>query len=790
MKFRRGAWLWETGVTPACMKRVIEHRIEGDALLVCGVSRSDNAGEAKFEGTVLQLRVTSPMPDVIRVHVRHHHPAERGVTAFDLDYGLKSSHVSIEELDDELVFTSGKLSLRIAQRGGWNMRFTDATGNLITGSSREDLAQMHVAGRGSFISQRFSMGVGECIYGMGERFGPLVKNGQSVQTWNEDGGTCSDIAYKSIPFYLSSRGYGMLVNSPGKVEFEAGTEIVSKMQVSVPGEVLDYYLFHGPDPKDVLDKYTRLAGRPAVPPAWSFGLWLSTSFTTKYDEKTVNEFVDGMASRGIPLGVFHFDCFWMKQRHWCDFQWDRDAFPHPQEMLQRLKAKGLKISVWINPYISSLSCLFDEGRERGFFLKRADGSVYQIDKWQPGMALVDFTNPAAVAWHQEKLRPLLEMGVDTFKTDFGERIPDDAVYHDGSDPKLMHNFYPYLYNKSVFELLESFHGKRNAAVFARAATAGCQKFPVHWGGDCDASFESMAEDLRGGLSFCMSGPAFWSHDIGGFSGDGNAALYKRWVAFGLLSTHSRLHGSNSYRVPWLFDEESVGVLRHFTRLKNRLFPYLFAAAHDANAHGWPAMRAMVLEFPDDPACRYLDRQYMLGSSLLVAPVFSEDGVVEYYVPGGKWTDLLSGKTIDGGAWRRESVDFMHIPLLVRENTVLPMSGDEERPQWRLQDPLTLNLFQINDGADILLRVPATPTSSPLAVSRATDAADGAVFNCTRAGEKITLTSDGGARNVQLLLRSTRAIGRINNGKLLRELPEGLLLEWSDSAKPITVTLND
>ena len=768
------------------MKRVFEHRVEGDALLVYGVSRGDADGEDQFEGTVLQLRVSSPLPDVIRVHVRHHHPAERGVTRFDLDYALQAPHVRIEDQADALVFTSGKLALRIAKGagggdggGGWDMRFVDSSGRVVTRTAREDLAHMQVAGRGGFVTQRFSMGVGETIYGMGERFGPLVKNGQTVQIWNEDGGTCSDIAYKNIPFYLSSRGYAMLVNSPGKVEFEVGTERVSKVQVSVPGEVLDYYVFYGPDPKDVLDKYTRLAGRPAVPPSWSFGLWLSTSFTTKYDERTVNEFVDGMASRGIPLSVFHFDCFWMRQRHWCDFQWDSGAFPHARDMLQRLKSKGLKICLWINPYVSSLSCIFDEGRERGYFLKRGDGSVYQVDKWQPGMALVDFTNPAAVQWYQGKLRTLIETGVDAFKTDFGERIPDDAVYHDGSDPKLMHNFYPYLYNKTVFELLERERGAGDACLFARSATAGCQKFPVHWGGDCDATFESMAEDLRGGLSFCMSGPAFWSHDIGGFSGDGNAALYKRWVAFGLLSTHSRLHGSGSYRVPWLFDEESVAVLRHFTRLKNRLFPYLFAAAHDANAHGWPAMRAMVLEFPDDAACRYLDRQYMLGGSLLVAPVFGDDGVVDYYLPRGRWTDLLTGWTIESaGCWRRETCDVMRLPLLVRENTVLPMSDDEERPSWTLRDPLTLNLFHIADDADIFVRVPASAGG------------DAAVFNCKRAGEKLTLSGDGGARDVRVLLRSARAVGRVTNGKAVRELPEGLLVEWGDPSKPLTLTLND
>ncbi len=245
------------------------------------------------------------------------------------------------------------------------------------------------------------------------------------------------------------------------------------------------------------------------------------------------------------------------------------------------------------------------------------------------------------------------MGVDCFKTDFGERIPDDAVYHDGSDPKLMHNYYTYLYNKTVFELLEDFHGKGNALVFARSATGGSQKFPVHWGGDCDATFESMAEDLRGGLSFCLSGPAFWSHDIGGFNGTAHAAVYKRWIAFGLLSTHSRLHGSGSYRVPWLFDEESVEVMRHFTRLKNRLFPYLFAAAQDAHEHGWPVMRAMLLEFPDDPSCRHLDRQYMLGDALLVAPIFRQDDIAEYYLPAGKWTSLQTGNVTEGGQWRRE-----------------------------------------------------------------------------------------------------------------------------------------
>ena len=780
MKFRHGAWLWHDGITPHLMARVAEHRIEDDALWLAAVDRAGTSGADTFEGTVLTLRVTSPMSDVIRVQVQHHAPPPAGPHRFDLDYSLSAPGVRIEDQSDYLLFTSGRLSLRIAKGPPWEMQFIDETGAPVTGGDAQSLGYMRVDGATPRVMQRLSMGVGECVYGLGERFGPLVKNGQAVTIWNEDAGTISDESYKNVPFYLTSRGYGVLVNSPGKVEFEVGTEIVSQVQFSAPGEALDYYLFHGPAPKDVLEKYARLCGRPALPPAWSLGLWLSTSFTTTYDERTVSEFVDGMQQRGIPLSVLHFDCFWMKQRHWCDFEWDRTKFADPRGMLERLHARGLRVCVWINPYVSQMSKLFDEGRAHGYFIKRRDGSVYQADQWQPGMAYVDFTNPLAVEWYRSKLRELLETGVDCFKTDFGERIPsdDDVVYHDGSDPKLMHNYYAYLYNKAVFELLESVRGAGEALVFARAGTAGSQKFPVHWGGDCAATFESMAEELRGGLSFCTSGAAFWSHDIGGFTGTADAALYKRWVAFGLLSTHSRLHGSSSYRVPWLFDEESVQVMRFFARLKNRLFPYLYAASRDAHERGWPVMRTMLLEFPDDPACRYLDRQYMLGSSLLVAPVFRADHVAEHYVPPGRWTDLLTNRVIDGGSWRSETLDFMHVPLLVRENTVLPTCASEEHPSWRLSDPLTLHVFHVRDGADFSARAAAG------------DGGGVATFRCRRAGERLTIEPDGKARNVNLLLRATRAAGKITNGRAAREVPEGLLVEWRDPAASISVVLDE
>jgi alpha-D-xyloside xylohydrolase len=345
-------------------------------------------------------------------------------------------------------------------------------------------------------------------------------------------------------------------------------------------------------------------------------------------------------------------------------------------MLFRIKAKGIKICVWINPYIAQRSPLFEEGKKHGYFLRRRDGAaparsaVYQTDLWQAGMAIVDFSNPEATRWYTGYLEKLLDMGVDCFKTDFGERIPADAVYFDGGDSERHHNFYPFLYNKAVFELLERKRGKGQACLFARSATSGVQRFPVHWGGDCESTFEAMAETLRGGLSLGLSGFGFWSHDIGGFEGTPNAALFKRWLAFGLLSSHSRLHGSNSYRVPWNVDGESVEVCRFFTQLKIRLLPYILQSAKEANEKGIPVLRAMFLEFPNDPACAYLDRQYMLGPDLLVAPVFSEDGEVGYYLPDGEWRRFITGEAVRGGRWITEKHGFLSLPLLVRPNSNL------------------------------------------------------------------------------------------------------------------------
>jgi alpha-D-xyloside xylohydrolase len=627
--------------------------------------------------------------------------------SFDLEL-TDELPLKVTDSQETLDIASGSLTLSISKKN-WSMTYL-RNGKVITRSTGRDLALMKTDWKGyaydhgdneeTYMRQMLSLSVGELVYGMGERFTPFVKNGQSVDIWNADGGTSTEQSYKNIPFYLTNKGYGVLVNHPERVSFEVATEMVTRTEFSVEGGYLDYFLINGPTMKEVLMRYTDLTGKPSLPAPWTFGLWLSTSFTTNYDEETVMSFVDGMLNRGIPLRTFHFDCFWMKEFHWSDFVWDSRVFPDPRGMLERIKAKGLNICVWINSYIGQESCLFDEGMEKGYFIKRSNGQVWQWDMWQPGMAIVDFTNPAAWKWFQDKLEILLDMGVDCFKTDFGERIPSkDVVYFDGSNPEKMHNYYTYLYNKCVYELLERKRGKGQAVLFARSATVGGQKFPVHWGGDCWSDYESMEESLRGGLSLLMSGFGFWAHDIGGFESTSTADVYKRWVAFGLLSSHSRLHGSSSYRVPWAYDEEAVDVVRFFTRLKARLMPYLYKTSVDTSRSGIPTMRSMVLEYTGDKTCHYVDKQYMLGDALLVAPIFNDQGIAEYYLPEGLWTDFFTGEEKRGPGWINEKHGYLSIPLMVRENSIVCLGSTEGRPDYDYGDHAELCLYSLKDGKE-------------------------------------------------------------------------------------------
>ena len=773
MKFTNGYWMIRDGVSALYAREAYELGIgeDGESLNILAPTTVIRGRYDTLNLPTFDIDVTSPAEGVIRVRAGHW----QGATDYpgfplnaDEPGGRGYVHATAEGNGDGEVgengatvsLTTGGLTAKVVKGAPWNLTFLGEDGKVLTESTGKSLGcfnlnklsnvtaqpvgEFGVTMDGSaydesdvFTGVQLHLSVGENVYGFGERFGAYVKNGQTIDIWNEDGGTASEQGYKDIPFYMTSNGYGVLVNNRGHVSFEVGSENTEAVQFSVPGETIDFCVIYGPTPKQILDRYTKLVGRPANVPAWSYGLWLTTSFTTKYDEKTINSFIDGMAERDIPLSAFHYDCYWMREFHWTDFEWDKRFFGDIESTLKRLhEDKGLHICAWINPYIGQRGSMFKEGKEKGYLVKKANGEIWQTDFWQAGMGLVDFTNPEAREWFKNKVKKLLNQGVDAIKTDFGERIPRDVVWYDGSPKLSMHNWYTQLYNQAVFEAIEETYGKGKACLYARSATVGGQQQPVHWGGDCESTFNRMAQTLRAGLSITSSGFGFWSHDIGGFEGAyPDPAVYKRWVAFGLLGSHSRMHGSTVYRVPWLFDEEdekngvvnapgqtAVDVARTFTKLKLSLMPYLYQVGLQPHLHGTPVMRSMFVEFPDDPTCRTLDRQYMFGPDLLVAPVFTYSGDVEYYLPAGTWTNWFTGEKVvsEHGVWRNERHGFDTIPLWVRDGSVLVTKPGAETPEYEYGKGALVSVF-LNDGADAKAVVTEMDGSTVVFSARKTDA---------------------------------------------------------------------
>ena len=598
MKFTNGYWMIRDGVDALYAREAYELAADAttESLNVLAPTSVVRGRYDTLNLPTFNVDITTPAEGVIRVRAEHwqgateypgfplnaDEPGNRDYVTVQAN-GNGDGEVGVNGAD--VTLTTGGLTAKVVKGTPWNLTFIGEDGKVLTESAGKSLGRFKLGAESNVTAQpvgefgvtmdgsardesdvftaiQLHLSVGEDVYGLGERFGAYVKNGQSVDIWNEDGGTASEQGYKDIPFYMTSNGYGVLVNNRGHVSFEIGSENT---------------------------------------------------------EAIINSFIDGMAERGIPLAAFHYDCYWMREFHWCDFEWDKRFFDDIESTLKRLH------------------------EDKGYLVRKPNGEVWQTDFWQAGMGLVDFTNPAAREWFKDKVKALLNQGVDAIKTDFGERIPRDVVWYDGSPKLSMHNWYTQLYNQAVFEAIEETYGKGNACLYARSATVGGQQQPVHWGGDCESTFNGMAQSLRAGLSLTSSGFGFWSHDIGGFEGAfPDPAVYKRWVAFGMLGSHSRLHGSTVYRVPWLFDEEdekngvalvpgqtAVDVVREFTKLKLELMPYVYQLGLQPHVNGTPVMRSMFVEFPDDPACRTLDRQYMFGPSMLVAPVFTYSGEVSY-----------------------------------------------------------------------------------------------------------------------------------------------------------------
>jgi alpha-D-xyloside xylohydrolase len=614
--------------------------------------------------------------------------------------------------------TSWRLELRAEP---WTMRFVDRGGRVIFGENPGDvdglgrpfvppLGFVRLNRRTASVIQSFRLDPGDRLYGLGERSTRLDKTHQTVVSWTQDAlGSTSDRTHKSVPFVWSPRGWGFYVDSGARVVWELGTRSSQSFTVRAEDETLDAYVIHGRRPAEMIERYTRLTGRPPVPPKWSFGLWLSSGGTYR-TRAEVERLAAGAIRRRLPFDVVHVDPWWMRWRHYCDFRWDRRAFPDPEGFIRWLHERGLKLSLWEHPYISVEAELFAHGKKRGYFLKRRDGELLIIDyglslaprpdgvvrqaggadSWNARAAVVDLTNPEARAWFKDLHRPLLRMGVDVFKTDFGEDIPAEAVFHDGGTGAAWHNLYPLLYNQAVAEVTAEERG--SGLVWGRAGMAGSQRFPVCWSGDPAADWDSLAATVRCGLSAGMSGLAFWSSDIGGYRGKPSPELYVRWAQFGLLCSHSRMHGDGP-REPWAFGPEAEAIVTRFVRLRYRLFPYLYSLAHESARTGLPVLRALPLEFPCDPNTHGKDFEFMLGPWLLVAPVVDPTGRRDVYFPrsepgesqglsrrdrGVEWVDFWSGRRHPAGATLRIRASLSKIPIFIRAGAVLPMMPAVER----------------------------------------------------------------------------------------------------------------
>ncbi|MCR5712290.1 MAG: DUF4968 domain-containing protein [Prevotella sp.] len=581
------------------------------------------------------------------------------------------------------------------QKYPWRIVLKDKNGKVLTqtrhiidnDSSQVKLLPFSFIKRGSDNSRSvnpvLTIAPGERIYGCGESFGALNKVGQKVQIMVTDPqGPETDGQYKPVPFYFSNRGYGIFMHTSAPVTADFGASYIGAQRLFMADEQIDFFVFFG-SPKDILNEYTNITGKSPMLPLWTFGTWMSR--ITYFSQEEGLEIAKQLRQNKIPSDVIHFDTGWFGVDWQCDYEFAKDRFKDPKGMLDQLKRDGFHTCLWQLPYFTPKNRFFRELVDGGMAVKNAAGSLPYED------AVLDLSNPKTVKWYQDKIANLIRLGVGAIKCDFGEAAPYDGFYYSGRGGLYEHNLYPVRYNKALFEAVKANSGE--GVIWARSAWAGSQRYPLHWGGDAATTNTGMLGDLRGGLSFGLSGFSFWSHDMGGFVTASPEDIYRRWLPFGFLSSHTRAHGAPPTE-PWLISESFTKAFRQAAEMKYKLMPYVYAQAKDCSERGLPMVRALLVEFPEDPGAWLVEDEYMFGSQILVAPLLESGNSRTCYLPKGKWIDYQSGKVYEGGY---QTIRVGEIPavILVRDGSLIPhvpLAQRTDQIQW---DKVEMKAYKVD-----------------------------------------------------------------------------------------------
>lgn len=596
--------------------------------------------------------------------------------------------LDITDRVDKIILKLDKAGLEI-QKHPLHMVLKDAGGKDLLIMPGIDSSHPNASGAGGFASLKdfFPFGAGsdfctfttklklnEKIYGLGEKFIGTDRRGQHIESIHQDcAGNEGARTYKNVPFYMSTEGYGIFVNSASLMDFDIGANNFDFSNIFLENRLMDIFLIAGPSMKDILYRYCSITGFAPELPRWSYGLWMSRN---SYENKDiVKGIAEDLRNRDIPCDVLHLDTYWFEKDWVCDLEFSKERFPEPEKLMSELEEMGFTTSIWQLPYVHVSLQNYKEGVQNDYFVKTQDGGIYKFDWFGDEYALIDFSNEDAVRWYIEKIKKILRMGAKAVKTDIAEGMPVDGVYKNISGID-MHNLFPLIYNKVMYEAAEEVHGK--GIVWARSSYAGGQRYPLPWSGDSRSTFENLAGALRSGLSLGMSGHPYWSHDIGGFIGIPDAELYIRWAQFGLFSSHARCHGggNNNPREPWAFGEEALDIFRKYAKLRYRLLPYIFSTEAVSTATGMPFIRHMALMHQDDRNTHCIYDQYYFGESIMVAPLLNAGGRRQVYIPEGIWYDYHTGERLTDTGWIDVKADLDTMPMYVPAGAVIVYGKDK------------------------------------------------------------------------------------------------------------------